>query len=106
MSEQEEPENTTYIATTAKGWAQGPNQRTAEIRALTNSYPEEGTEYKMHVYEVNASDWKVTGIGSVRSSYLEEVQAYKLDGHTASRITDLHNDALQLLGQGEPLQED
>ena len=77
----DEPDTTTYIARTGKGWAAGPNKMAAEIRAIVNSYPEPDVDhYKVEIFKVDATDWEVTGLGGISSTYVEEIRAYIMPG--------------------------
>ena len=100
------PEHTTYIARTGKGWAVGPNKMAAEIRAIVNSYPEPEADYKVEIFEVDATDWEVTGLGGISSTYVEEIRAYIMPGEKAVQISDHYNNAERILGQGEPISEE
>lgn len=103
----DEPDTTTYIARTEKGWAAGPNKMAAEIRAIVNSYPDPDVDhYKVEIFKVDATDWEVTGLGGISSTYVEEIHAYIMPGEKATRLAEHYNDAERILGQGEPIKEE
>lgn len=93
----DQPENTTYIARTPRGWAASPNPDAAMTRALKHTRPDDKTDIKIEVFEVDAENWTVDGMGAIKSPYCEEHETIELSGKQARKVCDKYNEILDIL---------